>query len=40
MLNGEEGHELTTRNYGADEWWLLLDPVAQASDISKLGGAG
>ena len=26
--NGEEGRELTTRNYGADEWWLLLDPVA------------
>ena len=28
LLNGEEGRELAARNYGADEWWLLLDPVA------------
>ena len=28
LLNGEEGRKLAARNYGADEWWLLLDPVA------------
>ena len=27
----EEARELTTRNYGRDEWWLLLDPVEGAS---------
>ena len=27
LLQGEEGRELSTRNYGADEWWLLLDEV-------------
>ena len=24
-LKGEEGRELSGRNYGANEWWLLLD---------------
>ena len=26
-LDGDEGLELATHNYGRDEWWLLLDPV-------------
>ena len=24
LLNGEEARELSSRNYGTDEWWLLL----------------
>ena len=24
-LQGDEARELSVRNYGADEWWLLLD---------------
>jgi hypothetical protein len=24
----EEGRELTATNYGRDEWWELLDPIA------------
>ena len=24
----EEGRELTATNYGRDEWWVLLDPIA------------
>ena len=27
LLNGEEGRELAAHKYGADEWWLLLDPL-------------
>ena len=25
LLQGQDGRELSVRNYGADEWWLLLD---------------
>ena len=28
-LNGSSAIELTTHNYGHDEWWLLLDPIAE-----------
>ena len=28
LLSGEEGRELSTRNYGPDEWWLLLAPAS------------
>ena len=28
-LNGSSALELTTHNYGHDEWWLLLDPIAE-----------
>ena len=27
----EEARELTARNYGRDEWWVLLDPVPNAA---------
>ena len=27
-LDGDSALELTTHNYGRDEWWLLLDPVS------------
>ena len=27
----EEVRELAARNYGRDEWWLLLDPVVEPS---------
>ena len=27
----EEARELSMRNYGRDEWWLLLRPVEGAS---------
>ena len=27
----EAGHELSASNYGRDEWWVLLDPIAEAS---------
>ena len=26
----EEARELAARNYGREEWWLLLDPVPSA----------
>ena len=26
----EEARELAARNYGREEWWLLLDPVPNA----------
>ena len=26
-LQGDEARELTMRNYGPGEWWLLLDPA-------------
>ena len=28
VLNGKVGSELSTSNYGAKEWWLLLEPMA------------
>ena len=28
-LDGDSALELATHNYGRDEWWLLLDPVAE-----------
>ena len=28
-LDGDSALELETHNYGRDEWWLLLDPVAE-----------
>ena len=28
-LDGNSAMELTKDNYGHDEWWLLLDPVAE-----------
>ena len=31
LLNGEEARELSSRNYGPDEWWLLLDPAGGSS---------
>ena len=31
MLDGDEARDLNTQNYGRDEWWLLLDPVVEAS---------
>ena len=30
LLNGEEARELSSRNYGPDEWWLLLDPTGSS----------
>lgn len=30
LLQGQEGRELSARNYGADEWWLLLEPVGSS----------
>ena len=30
-LDGGSALELTTHNYGHDEWWLLLDAVPQLS---------
>ena len=30
LLNGEEARELSSRNYGTDEWWLLLDPTGSS----------
>ena len=27
-LDGDSALELTTHNYGRDEWWLLLDPAS------------
>ena len=31
VLKGEEGRELSQRNYGPEEWWLplgsVLDPI-------------
>ena len=27
----EEARELSASNYGRDEWWVLLDPIAEAS---------
>ena len=29
MLDGDSALELAAHNYGRDEWWLLLDPVAE-----------
>ena len=29
MLDGDSALELEAHNYGRDEWWLLLDPVAE-----------
>jgi len=29
-LDGDSALELSTANYGVDEWWLLLDPVPSA----------
>ena len=28
VLNGKVGSELSTNNYGGQEWWLLLEPMA------------
>jgi len=30
LLNGEEARELSSRNYGTDEWWLLLDATGSS----------
>ena len=27
----EEARELCAKNYGRDEWWVLLDPIEGAS---------
>ena len=27
VLNGKVGSELSTSNYGGQEWWLLLEPM-------------
>lgn len=27
----EEARELSARNYGRDEWWVLLDPIEGSS---------
>ena len=28
-LDGDSALELTTHNYGRDEWWVLLDPATE-----------
>ena len=28
-LDGDSALELTTNNYGCDEWWVLLDPATE-----------
>jgi hypothetical protein len=29
-LKGTEARELTSHNYGRDEWWMLLDQVGSS----------
>ena len=36
-LQGMEVRELSTTNYGPDQWWLLLDKVP-GSDITRCPG--
>ena len=29
-LHGNQARELTSRNYGREEWWMLLDQVGSS----------
>ena len=39
-LDGDSALELTSANYGRDEWWLLLDPAPVEGSGAAGGAAG
>ena len=40
QLVGKVASELSSVNYGPEEWWLLLEPVPQGSSRAGLFGFG